>query len=164
MGEKGYTRYIGYSGDGGAARYAIECGAFDTLQTSINIADQEAIELTLPLARERRSASSPSGRSPTPSGDTRASPRIAYHQPYWERLQKLEVRLSEGRLPAGRLDGPAVHPGRAGGPHGDRRHDEARPLARERRAAGRRAVAAQTIDKIPLRWRDTADSSWVGQI
>ena len=33
--ERGLTRYIGYSGDGEAARYAIECGRFDTLQTAM---------------------------------------------------------------------------------------------------------------------------------
>ncbi len=50
---KGYTRHIGYSSDGPAARYAIECGTFDSLQASVSIADHEAVDTTIPLAYER---------------------------------------------------------------------------------------------------------------
>ena len=46
--ERGHVRFIGYSGDSRAAKFAVESGAFDVLQISINVADQEAIELTIP--------------------------------------------------------------------------------------------------------------------
>ncbi len=49
----GKTRFIGYSGDSHAARYAVETEHFQVLETSVSIADQECIELTLPLARDQ---------------------------------------------------------------------------------------------------------------
>jgi len=51
--EAGKVRHIGLSGDGKAAVLGLLSDKFDVLQTSLNIADQEAIELTLPVALEK---------------------------------------------------------------------------------------------------------------
>jgi aryl-alcohol dehydrogenase-like predicted oxidoreductase len=51
--QAGKTRFIGYSGDGEAARWAIESGHFDTLQISFNLLDQEPRRELLPMAQER---------------------------------------------------------------------------------------------------------------
>lgn len=47
----GKTRFIGCSADGEAAAYAIGTGRFDVLQTSFSIADQDALNRTIPLVR-----------------------------------------------------------------------------------------------------------------
>ena len=51
--EKGYTRFIGYSGDNADAKYALELDVFDSLQTSVSIADQTPIDTNIKLAQEK---------------------------------------------------------------------------------------------------------------
>jgi hypothetical protein len=73
--EAGKTRYIGYSGDNASAVWAVESGAFDTLQTSFNLVDQWAREHLLPKAEARNMgiiakrpiANAAWGRETTPS-------------------------------------------------------------------------------------------------
>lgn len=94
----GKTRYIGYSGDGRAALYAIQCGRFDTLQTSVNIADQEAVELTLPEAAQRGVgviAKRPIANAVWVTGQKPANPN---RHSYWNRLLELDYEFMRGDL------------------------------------------------------------------
>ena len=51
--EAGKTRFIGYSGDNEPARWAVDSGLFDVLQTSYNLADQKARNGLLQAADEK---------------------------------------------------------------------------------------------------------------
>lgn len=49
----GKARVAAYSGDNDALDFAIASGAFGSVQTSLNVVDQHALDSALPIARER---------------------------------------------------------------------------------------------------------------
>jgi len=160
--ERGLTRYIGYSGDGEAARYAVESGRFDTLQTSVSIADQEAIELSLPLAREK--AMGVIAKRPLANAAWRYArkPAESYHQTYWSRLRTLDYRFLKSPDSAVAtalrftLSAPGVHTAIVGTTKPERWPENAALLR-----AG--TLTPAEFERIRARWREVADASWDGQ-
>ncbi|MEK7371232.1 MAG: aldo/keto reductase [candidate division NC10 bacterium] len=162
--ERGWARYIGYSGDGEAARYAVECGRFDTLQSSVSIADQEAIDLTLPLARARRMGVIAKRPLANVAWRYARNPAEPYYQAYWSRLRRLGYPFLRGAGDTAvatalrfTLGVPGVHTAIVG---------TTKPARWQQNAAARRAGAlpAAAFERIRARWREVADASWVGQV
>jgi aryl-alcohol dehydrogenase-like predicted oxidoreductase len=161
---KGYTRYIGYSGDGAAAQFAIECGAFDTLQTSVSIADQEAIDRTLPLARERQIGVIVKRPIANAAWRYTESPANNYHRPYWERFQSLRYDILQGDPKQAvsvalrfTLSVPGIHTMIVGTTKPGRWRENAAILE-----AG--PLPAPQFEAIRSRWREVAGPDWTGQI
>jgi len=160
--ERGLTRYVGYSGDGEAARYAVECGRFDTLQTSVSIADQEAIDLTLPLARARNVGVIAKRPIANAAWRHARKPAESYHQPYWMRLRALDydfLRAGDAAATALRftLGVPGVHTAIVGTTKPERWKENAATLEAGRLDAG-------AFERIRARWREVATPSWDGQV
>ena len=160
--ERGMTRYIGYSGDSGAARYAIESGRFDTLQTSVSIADQEALDLTLPFAGVKRMGVI--AKRPIANVAWRHTRRPeSYYADYWMRLRKLDYRFlrDDGAAVATALgftlSAPGVHTAIVGTTKPARWQENAALLERG-------PLPKKEFDGIRARWRAVAGSSWHGQV
>jgi aryl-alcohol dehydrogenase-like predicted oxidoreductase len=159
----GKTRFIGYSGDGSAARYAVECGAFDTLQTSVSIADQEAVELTLPLAVKHNLGVIAKRPIANAAWKTGAKPASAYHHAYWERLGVLDFGFLKGGLADSvatalrfTLTAPGVHTAIVGTTNPGRWQQNADLVARG-------PLPDAEFRAIRERWNAVAKPDWVGQ-
>jgi aryl-alcohol dehydrogenase-like predicted oxidoreductase len=161
--DAGKTRFIGYSGDRTDALYAVECGAFDSLQISINIADQQAIDLVLPRVRERQMGVIV--KRPIANAVWRGSERPSgeYYQPYWDRLQALQYDFLKGDLRdsigiALRFTAflPGVHTLIVGTTQPERWQQNAALLE-----AG--PLPAELYAAIRQRWQAVAGQDWVGQ-
>ncbi len=161
--EAGKTRFIGYSGDGRAALYAVESGVFDTLQISVNIADQESIDLAVPAAHARGMGII--AKRPIANAVWKhASKPDPYYQPYWERLPKLDYEFLKGDFQSAvsialrfTLAVPGVDTAIVGTTQPDRWRQNAELLMK---AA---AFDQRQFDEIRARWKSVADPDWDGQ-
>jgi aryl-alcohol dehydrogenase-like predicted oxidoreductase len=162
--DAGKTRFIGYSGDNMAAKYAVDCGVFDSLQTSLSIAEQQPITLTLPRAVEQGMAviaKRPVANVAWVNGDN--PPNSPYAQPYWERLQKLQypflkeqdLKDSIGTALRFTLSQPGVCTAIVGTKNPARWPQNARYAALG-------PLPEAEVQAIQARWREVAEPGWTG--
>ncbi len=162
----GKARFIGYSGDGSAAKYAIKSGAFDTLQTSVNIADQDAIDEILPLTREKEMGVIIKRPIANVAWREKTLPTNTYYHTYWERLQNLKYdfidsdngKLNEEVAIALRftLMNPGVHTAIVGTTQPDRWQQNAVEVAKG-------PLPKETFQSIRARWKEVSSRNWVAQ-
>ena len=160
--ERGWVRYLGYSGDGHPARFAVECDAFDALQTSINIADQEAVSQIAPLTRARNIGLIAKRPLANFAWKTGHKPINSYHHQYYERLGKLNfdfLRNDEGSIAIALrfvLSVPGVHTAIVGTTKPERCQENARLLES-------RPLPQNEYKAIRERWDVIAPKTWIGQ-
>ncbi len=160
--EKGYTRYIGYSGDNEDARYAVEMDVFDSLQTSVSIADQTPIDGNIKLAAEKNIGVI--AKRPIANAVWRhdSKPGESYHHEYWDRIQKLKYdftnkSLEEATATALRftLSIPGVDTLIVGTTRPQRWQENAKYVAEGK-------LSDEEYEAIRERWNEIADESWIG--
>jgi aryl-alcohol dehydrogenase-like predicted oxidoreductase len=161
--DAGKTRLIGYSGDSAAALYAVQCGAFDALQISVSIADQEAINLILPLAEQQ--GMGVIAKRPVANTVWRRSERPGYAEGvYWDRIKKLNYSFLQSGDEADRmatalrftLNVPGVHTAIVGTQKLE--HWKANLEATEESN-----LSDSDYQAIRNRWEECAAPDWIGQ-
>jgi aryl-alcohol dehydrogenase-like predicted oxidoreductase len=158
----GKARHIGYSSDGNAGLYAIQCGQFEAVQISINVADQKPLDLALPLATELGIAVI--AKRPIANGLWRSihRPDFVHHRAYWDRLQTLQYDFLQGERAfetAVRftLSVPGVHTAIIG------TTNPAHVLQNAKYAATG-CLNQDEFEMIRARWKQVAASNWTDQM
>ncbi|HEX7056060.1 MAG TPA: aldo/keto reductase [Bacilli bacterium] len=161
--QQGKTRFIGYSGDSAAALYAVKSGVFDSLEISLNIADQEAIDLVIPEATKREMGVVVKRPIANAAWKTGKLPENQYAHTYWHRLQELAYDFlkpgsseSIGIALRFTLSVPGVHSAIVGTAKPERWVENARLLE-----AG--PLPPDLYQAIRERWKQIAKPAWVGQ-
>jgi aryl-alcohol dehydrogenase-like predicted oxidoreductase len=160
--DAGKTRFIGYSGDGHAALYAVETGVFDTLQISVSILDQEGIDLAIPAAHSKGMGII--AKRPIANAVWKhTSKPDSYYQPYWERLHKLNYDFLNGDFQNAvstalrfTLAVTGVHTAIVGTTQPERWRQNAELLK-----AG--PIDPEQFKAIRAKWKSIAGPDWLGQ-
>lgn len=162
--DAGKTRFIGYSGDNEDALFAVGTGAFDTLQTSVNIADQGCLEQTIPEAVEKGMGIIAKRPIANVAWRTGRAPENEYARPYWERLCRLDydflkgdLARSVGKALAFTLSVPGVCTAIVGTKNPDR-------FVANKQLIENGLISAEEFESIRTRWNEVADDSWDGQV
>lgn len=160
--EKGYTRYIGYSGDNEAAKTALEMDVFDSFQTSVSIADQTPIEGNIKLAAEKNLGIIAKRPIANAVWRYREKPADSYHHGYWERIQELKYPFlnkstEEATAIALRftLSIEGVDTLIVGTTKPNRWQENAKYVAEGK-------LSSEEYEAIRERWNEIADESWTG--
>jgi hypothetical protein len=130
---------------------------------SVNIADQEAIDLVLPEASARGLGVVVKRPIANFAWRYDAKPDVEYHQTYWERLQQLDYpqfrskdEQTVGTALRFALAVPGVHTAIVGTKNPERWRTNARLLE-----AG--PLPEETYRAIRERWKEAARPDWIGQ-
>ena len=160
--EKGYTRFIGYSGDNEDAKYAIEMDIFDSFQTSVSVADQTPIDGNIKLAAEKGLGVIAKRPIANAVWRHKEKPTESYHHGYWDRIQKLKFEfldktLEESIAQALRftMSIPGVDTMIVGTTKPNRWQSNAKLVAEGN-------LSSEEFEAIRQRWQEVADESWVG--
>ena len=160
--EKGYTRYIGYSGDNEDAKTAIDLDVFDSLQTSVSVADQTPITGNIALAKTKNLGVIAKRPIANAVWRHKEKPSEAYHHEYWDRIQKLKFdftnkSLEEATATALRftLSIPGVDTLIVGTTKPQRWQENAKYV-------GEGNLSSEEYEAIRDRWREVAVTEWVG--
>jgi aryl-alcohol dehydrogenase-like predicted oxidoreductase len=160
--EKGYTRYIGYSGDREEAELAIEMDVFDAFQTSVNVVDQTPIDGNIKLAAEKGLGIIAKRPIANAVWRHKEKPADSYHHEYWDRLQKLKFDFTnksteEATATALRftMTIPGVDTLIVGTTRPQRWQENAQYVAEGN-------LSEEEFEAIRNRWREVADENWVG--
>lgn len=158
--EKGYTRYIGYSGDNEDAKYAVELNVFDSLQTSVSIADQAGIDELIPNAAEKNLGIIAKRPIANVVWRSKEKPADSYHHEYWERIQKLRYPFLEKSLESATAEAlrftlsiPGIDTMIVGTTRPQRWQENAKYVAEGE-------LSETEFDAIRTRWQETGGADW----